>query len=186
MESFDVFQQHWFLRRNNIMDSFEGALSQEILVSLAEMIKQRVYDDKHLETFARKVFGIFVELAQNIQRYSSETETFDGKEIGTGSLIAFNTDKFYTITSCNKIKNSRIEFMKERCKHINSLDKEGLKAFYKETLRKSEMEKSPTGGVGLIEMTRKSGLPLKFNFIEIDNESSHFIITIDIEKEEKT
>lgn len=184
MENLELFSHHWFLSRNQIMLSFNGALSQEILVNLAEMIKQKIFSDKPTESFAKRVFAIFVELAQNIQRYSAEKESFDGKVIGSGSIIAFDADNRYVITSCNKIENQYVEEIKEHCRHINTLSKDELKNFYKETLRKSEEEGKITGGVGLIDIARKTSNKIGFHTIEIDGSYSYLIIIVKIDKEE--
>ncbi len=183
MDNIDLFGYHWFVNKNKIVIAFEGVISQEILVNLAEMIKQRVSAKDKKEVFARKIFGIFIELSQNIQRYSAEKELYMGKELGNGSVIALDMEDYYYITSCNKVKNNEIEKVTSHCEHINNLNKEELKKLYKETLKKSEREKANSGGIGLIEMVRKTGNKIGYKVVEVDNTISYLIISLKINKE---
>ena len=66
--------------------------------------------------------------------------------------------------------------------YINSLDKDELKKFYKETLNNGTMSEKGGGGLGLIDIARRSGQKLQYKIREIDKDYSFFTLTVKISK----
>ena len=60
------------------------------------------------------------------------------------------------------------------------MSKEELKEFYKKTLNNGQMSKKGGGGLGMIDIARKTGEKLDYNFLEIDNKVSFFTLNIKI------
>ena len=63
------------------------------------------------------------------------------------------------------------------------MDKESLKNLYKEALNKGSLSEKGGAGLGLIEMARKSGNKLGFEFEEINDEYSYFYFQTKVGKE---
>ena len=57
-----------------------------------------------------------------------------------------------------------------------------LKLFYKETLNNGTMNIKRGGGLGLIDIARKSGEKLQYNIREINDSFSFFTLTVKILK----
>jgi hypothetical protein len=87
MLEFDLFNYYNQVKDHNILISFKGALSQEILVEMGDFIKNKISIDKKI----KKIFAVFIELAQNIMHYSEEREIVKGKSYGIG-VITFTED----------------------------------------------------------------------------------------------
>jgi hypothetical protein len=60
------------------------------------------------------------------------------------------------------------------------MSKDELKEYYKEILNNDEFSDKGGGGLGMIDIARKSGQKLNFNFIEVDNQYSFFSLSIKI------
>ncbi len=62
------------MKEKNIVFFFLGALSQEILVEMGNQLKSHL----GLSNKLKKIFSVFIELAQNIMHYSDEKEFIAG------------------------------------------------------------------------------------------------------------
>ena len=63
---------------------------------------------------------------------------------------------------------------------INKLSKEELKDYYKAVLNNGQMSAKGGGGLGMIDIARKTGQKLKYNFMPIDDMYSFFSLNIKI------
>ena len=60
------------IKGKKIVFSFAGYVSEGLLYSLGDVLKQKMASDETDVNTTKKVFSIFVEQVQNIIRYSSE------------------------------------------------------------------------------------------------------------------
>ena len=60
------------------------------------------------------------------------------------------------------------------------MDKDALKVYYKEVLNNGEMSAKGGGGLGMIDIARKSGKKLEYKFDNVDNEYSFFSLNIKV------
>ncbi len=176
----EIFELYRHTSAARILMTFKGAFSQELLVELGDIIKKQHGDGNDI----RKMFSVFVEMAQNILYYSAEKEIrrSDGKEVGVGIVLIRDMDKYFCITSGNQIEKERGEKIYARCEELAALGKEDLKALYHQRRQSQTPEGSKGAGLGLIDMMRKSDAPPNFELRAIDEHLSFFILNIMIQK----
>jgi hypothetical protein len=92
----------------------------------------------------------------------------------------------YTIFTGNYILNENILGLKTRLDEVNSLTKEELKDYYKKVLNNGEMSLKGGGGLGMIDIARKTGEKLEYNFLEIDDKVSFFTLIIKVSQPQLT
>jgi hypothetical protein len=90
------------------------------------------------------------------------------------------TNGAYNVVTGNYILNENIKGLKTRLDEVNSLNKDQLKDYYKSVLNNGEMSLKGGGGLGMIDIARKTGEKLDYDFLEIDNKVSFFTLTIKI------
>ena len=78
------------------------------------------------------------------------------------------------------LKNENADLLKSRLEKINSLNEDELKAYYKEVLNNGMMSDKGGGGLGMIDIARKSGQKLAFDFQKVDDEYSFYSLNINI------
>jgi hypothetical protein len=153
-------------------------ISQELLVEIAINLQDNIQCGENVKG---KMFAIFIELAQNVHTHSAEKQ--GTKHRGIGILSITETSDYYLLSSGNKIQNNKVTSVIERCNHINSLDKEALRAFYRSERTVSFHLKRTKGAyLGFIDMVRRSQNPLKVQVDEIDEETSFLSITVKVNK----
>lgn len=184
MNTFDLLNFRKSIIDNKIILSFEGKMSQGVLVSMVDTLQEKLKDDEWntRQQLLRKIFAIFVELAQNIQHHSFESVEIDGKETGVGIVVIREVENFFIITSGNKVDSESAEKLKLYCEELNSLDSEQLKQRYKKQLRTARAENAKGAGIGLIEIRRKSSNPLKYELQAIDPQTLFFSMSVSLPK----
>lgn len=179
-EVVNLFKTYQETSEYNLLVSFKGRLSQEVLTELGSMIRTSLSTESKI----KKIFAVFIELAQNMLHYSAERKiNEEQKEAGVGILVVRENSIGYHVASGNLVLNEKIEFLTERIQKINSMSKDELKSFYQQQLRSERPEDSKGAGVGLIDIARKSDGPLVFRFDKLDGKLSFFTISAFFTKE---
>jgi len=179
---FKVYEFYRQMHVNKVILSFKGIVSQDLLSRLAASMKNKSL--KNDPNIGRKIFAIFIELSQNVHLHSIEKSfsIHEGKPVGIGFLLVSEADDHYLVSSSNMIAKAKCEHVINRCNYINSLDEEGLKAFYKDQRRQPQRTESPGANIGLIDMVRKSGNPIQAHVYDYDETQSILTISVKLNK----
>lgn len=166
------------LAEYNLLFCYNGYFSQDIIVSLSQMIKEKLILQETKMGISQKVLYMFVEQAQNIVRYSDEKMVDSDKEIRFGSLVVGMENEKFFIMCTNRIENTKVERFKERLNYIASLTTDELKALYKEKIRGEADEGSKGASIGFIEMARKASEPIEYKFVPLDEQMTCFYFKV--------
>jgi hypothetical protein len=133
--------------------------------------------------FRNRVFSILVELLDNVARYSPGKEA--EKKYGMPVVMIKINPGFYSITTGNLILSSQVPHLREKIEIINKYDKEGLRKFFIKSLSNQTLDTDSTGNMGLIDMARKSGSKLFYQFEKVNDLYSYYIVTVKVTESEK-
>lgn len=171
------------LDEKGIIFSFSGYMSEGILYSLGDAMRQKMaLEDTNVNTI-KKVFSVFVEQAQNIIRYSAEkVQGNQGRAVELSSgMVTIGADggRFF-ILCANTVLAEDVPGLKRRLETLRGMDRDEIKAYYKEQLREAPEEKSRGATIGLIEIARRASEPIEFDFDPIDGDKSFFVLKVSI------
>lgn len=157
---------------------FNGQISQNLLLQLGDTLKQKLQTQEVKSQTILKVFSMFVEQAQNVIRYSATgtNDVPDVEDSQVGVVTVGYDGNYYFVASGNEVMTADVNRLKEKLQKIVSMDKDQLKAYYKEVRKNDTPDDSTGAGLGFIEMARKSDKPLEFEFSELDNRKSFFTL----------
>ena len=159
--------------------SYKGPIDDHILQVLGSYIEGLLKDTPKA---GKKVFKIFIELAQNISYYSAErSKLSNNKDIGTGMVLINEQSEYYTFMTGNLVKTDDIITIIEKSEVINSLDRDELRE-YKREQRKLPPGKKGGAHIGLIQVALTSSNPLDIEVNPVDDEHSFFSIAVKIDK----
>jgi hypothetical protein len=155
------------LEQSNVILMFKGAMSQNTLIRIGELIKlpsEEMGDDNS----GKRLFAIMVEMAQNILYYSQERESFPatGANVGVGIVLVQQMSQSYEILCGNAVNAEQKERLETECAALNLMNQEQLREHYSIQRRKIVHEGSKGAGLGLIDIARKSKHPLVTNFFK--------------------
>ena len=166
-----IFDLHQTMQDHNLILVYEGEFTQEITKSVLAMAERNMDSSGEESSIKRKVFNVMVECLQNIVKHADEVTNNHSAIF----MIGKHQDE-YIIISGNPIRKENVEGLKSRLIEINDLDKDGLKALYKDIIRNTEISDKGGAGLGFVDMARKSGQKLGFDFLEMEDGNSFFCL----------
>jgi hypothetical protein len=169
-----IYEMHQMMLENNIILVYEGEFTQEITKSVLAMAERNMDSIGEESGIKRKVFNVMVECLQNIVKHGDEYVS-DEKRANTAIFMIGKHQDSYIITSGNPIKDDHIDNLRSKLDKINSLDKDGLKSLYKEIIKSGTGLTNKGGaGLGFVDMARKSGQKLEYEFESLGEGRSFF------------
>ena len=177
-----IYELHKTMLTHNLILVYEGEFTQEITKSVLSMAERNMDSIGEESNIKRKVFNVMVECLQNIVKHCEENNKPVNKNHSAIFIIGKHENE-YIITSGNPIHADKVEGLKSKLDQINGLDKEGLKNLYKEIIKNTELSEKGGAGLGFVDMARKSGQKLAYDFEKLEDGSSFFSLQTTISRE---
>ena len=162
------------------MLSFKGDITSELLTSILQIMEAKLDNFQEEPKVKKKVYNVLVECLQNLYHHMDEIALGQAEKVRSAIFMIGKIDGRYNIITGNYIKNENIQGLKKLLEDINVLNKEELKEYYKEVLNNGEMSLKGGGGLGMIDIARKTGGKLNFDFTPVDIKYSFFSLNINI------
>lgn len=177
----DIYDFYDKMERNNIMLSFKGDITSELLTSILQIMESKLDNLQEEPKIKKKVYNVLVECLQNLYHHMDEDKQISKSERSRSAIFMIGkVDGNYNIITGNYINVGNVNTLKTKLDDINALSKEELKEYYKAVLNNGEMSQKGGGGLGMIDIARKTGQKLDYTFMPIDNNYSFFSLNIKI------
>ncbi len=180
----DIYDLYQTMERENILLSFKGVVTSDLLSSVLSIMESKMDYMEESPKMKKKVFNVLVECLQNLYHHideADEEKTRNLIESKSALFMIAKKDDSFVIQTGNYIDVSQAEELKMRLDQINSLDKDELKKLYQEVLNNGSMSDKGTAGLGMIDIARKSGNPLEYQFLPISDTQKFFCLNIKID-----
>lgn len=180
--SFNV--QDWYkaLNEGDVVFSFKGDITSELITNVLEVIESKLDDTPERAKVRKKVYNVMVECLQNLFHHGIKDVTNENNSDKHFGIFVIKRIEFgYKLFSGNFVSNSRIQYLTDRLEQINSMSKEELKSLYKLILNNQEFSNKGGGGLGMIDIARKTESKFHYNFYKINDEFSFYNLNIDVE-----
>lgn len=182
-ESLDfVYELYDKMKKNKVNLAYEGEITHQITKAFTSLTETNMAKEDDDNSVQKKVFHVMVECLQNISKHADRQSEIVTSKDGRGLFLVSKCDEEYNVTTGNVIKNEKIEGLKRMLENINSLDKEGLKAVYKQQIKEGRLSDKDGAGLGFIDIARKTGRKLVFEFLPIDENNSFFVLISTIDR----
>jgi len=177
--SFNLNQ--WFADNLN-EDTFfyyKGSVDSMRVTDILDKV-ENIMDEKNFPLKERKkILNILIELVQNLYHHGEKFEIDDAFK-SYGCIILDNGNGGVKIISANFIKVERLKVFTDYIDHTNSLGADELKALYRKVLSNNHYSEKGGGGLGIINMVRKSGNKLKYCSQRTEGENFFLVLTVEI------
>ncbi len=178
-----VFKFEEWLNNNSkdeILFLFNGEVSATIITDSLDEIEEKI---KLIPSkIKKKIYNVLVECMQNLYHHSETLPSKPGYEsTGKYAVCVLSYDSIgYSITTGNFINEKQKGFLSKHLSHINTLDREELKELYKDILNNQEFSDKGGGGLGMVDIARKSGSKLNHFFYDYADSFYFFSLNINI------
>lgn len=181
----DLYSLYERMHDNNIMLSFKGEVTFDLIDSILKIIESRLDKMEDDRKTMKKVYNILVECLQNLCHHVDSVELDESLSNmnRTAILIIFSDEDAYHVVTGNYIQNENVTPLKSWLDQINSNTKDQLRELYKKILNNEQFSAKGGGGLGFIDIARKSGQKLLYNFQPVNTKYSFFSFQINIPKQ---
>ena len=171
-----VYERYSSLRVKDISVVFEGQITHQVMKALTGLVEEQL-DDVEDDRVMRRVYHVMVESLQNINRHAENYEYRGHPYPGVGLVLVAKNKNRFQVTTGNIIETKHVEEISAFLEKLNTLDSDSLDDIYKKQMREGIVSPKGGAGLGFIDIRRKTGNPLDFSFINIDDETTFFIFT---------
>lgn len=177
---------HQQMKVNSVALFFKGYVTFDLIDSIIGIVSERLELLENDINIRKRVYGALTECLQNlcnhIEEASEQPTDIDYDLHSAIIMVDTNTDGYFIKTG-NFIANHKVQELKNWLDYINTLDKDQLKQEYNKILTNKTFSDKGGGGLGLLDMARKSGKKLEYGFQEVDKKYSFFSFQINIGKQ---
>ncbi|MGD0342345.1 MAG: SiaB family protein kinase [Bacteroidales bacterium] len=166
------------MMQERLMFVYRGVVTNENSVPLLMLLEKEMENSEFGFVGRKRVFMFVLESLQNVTRHSDNNQ-----HAGMSLVVYSKVNGGYTVTTGNVISSSNIDDLKKRLDEINHLQTGELRSVYRQMLSNSEFSSKGGAGLGLIEMAKKTGNKLDYDFMQLDNEHSYFILSKTVDSE---
>jgi hypothetical protein len=179
-----IYDLHRTMMAQKLILVYEGDFTQESTKSILAMAERNLDTSGEDSSIKRKVFNVMVEALQNIVKHSDEL--VDGSIRSHAAIFLIGRDeKRYSIMSGNPVRKENVTKLTATLERINSLEKDGLKELYKEIIKNTTISEKGGAGLGFVDMARKSGEKLEYEFPEMNAEYAFFTLKVNVSREKE-
>ncbi len=170
------------MQSHAIVMSYKGAASGKLLDSIITVAQAKLTEIELKRSVKKRVFGVLVEVLQNIHHHFNNSNVHVHSQNGEDSImfVFAKKDGNYSVTTGNYIADSEILPLKTRLEEINSMTPDQVKEKYREILKTGEISAKGGAGLGIIDIARKSGSKLQYEFRKHNDNLSFFSLTVTI------
>ncbi len=172
------------MERKNIMLSFKGDITTDLLTSILQIVENKLDRFGESPKVKKRMFSILVECLQNLYHHidSPPRSMGSGDQPSVIIMIAKNVTGYSVITG-NFILNDSADWLKQKLEEINAMSSEDIKELYKSVLADGKLSEKGGGGLGMIDIARKSGEKLEFGFIPFGESRSFFSLNVKVKQD---
>ncbi len=165
------------------MLSFKGDMSSELLSSILLIIERKLDLFGESAKVKKRMFNILVECLQNLHHHIERPPEGSGEDTPSVIVMVAKNVTGYSIITGNFVLTDNADMLKDRLEEINGMSKDEVKDLYKSVLANGKMSEKGGGGLGMIDIARKSGEKLEFGFIPFANGSSFFSLNVKVKQD---
>jgi len=183
---FDRFHQFGtLLLQDAFVLSYSGYVTEDILEAVGTTLRQRLVEHTDSPKQVRHVFSIFVELMQNVIRYGTDGPQpagMRGNKESFGVVMVAQNGAEMDIMSGNYIDRFQAEKLVRRVRFLNGKTPEELRQIYRSRLRRPPDAGSKGASIGLIEIARRSSVPLQCDSRTVDDDLCFFMVRASVRR----
>lgn len=179
--SFDVNEYYSKLKEKGVLLSYLGSVTSDVINTVLENIERKFVEINEVTIVRKKVYNVLVESLQNLYHHAEELpEGFQNIADNNkfGMLIVQKNETGYVIITGNFINSNRIKPLKDKIDKINSLSQDELKDMYKFILNHQKLTAKGGGGLGLVDIARKTGNKIDYSFQNVNKDFYFFNLDI--------
>jgi len=164
----------------NVVLKYKGNIDSDVINHVLDTVEGKMVEVNEQSKLRKKVYNVLVESLQNLYHHVDPVppDFEDQTAERYGLLIIKKVETGYKIITGNFVDAEHIEKLEEKIKRINRSSHEEIKELYKFILNHQKISQKGGGGLGLVDIARKTGNPLDYSFKQYNDKHSFFYMKI--------
>jgi len=178
--SFNVEKYFSELSNGNQLIYYKGNIDSDLINRILDTIEEKMITSNEHSKLRKRVYNVLVESLQNLYHHVDKVpEGFEDQTSEKYGILAVSkVDRGYKIFTGNFIKSENVGVLEEKIKRINRSSHEEITNLYKYILNHQRISSKGGGGLGLVDIARKTGNKLEYLFREYNETTSFFCLNI--------
>jgi len=182
MPDIDIYKAYRDMERDDIILSFKGDITRDLLSSVYQIMEARIENETEDHRRKKKFYSVLGECLQNMYHHMEAMQAANGDAMpefaGSGIFMISKSEAGYKVLTGNYIQVAKVEALRSRIDRINAMNPAELKAHYLEALSSTDYSDKGGAGLGIIEIARKSGNRISYEFREINADYAFFTLSV--------
>lgn len=173
-------------KEENVILYYKGNIDSDVINRVLDTVEGKMVDINEQSKLRKKVYNVLVESLQNLYHHADKVPDDFEDQIAQrfGLIVIKKVDDGYLIVTGDFISASKKEKLEEKIVRINKSTKEEIKDLYKFILNHQKISAKGGGGLGLVDIARKTGHKLNYTFVPYNDDYSFFYLNILVNNEE--
>jgi len=169
----------------NVILYYRGNVNSDVINNVLDKVESKLMQANEQSRLRKKVYNVLVESLQNLYHHVDRVpeEFEDQTSEKYGILFVKKVEEGYKIITGNFVSSELVEKLEEKIKRINRSSHEEIKELYKFILNHQRISAKGGGGLGLVDIARKTGNKLEYTFKEYNDKYSFFYLDILVNEE---
>ncbi len=178
--SFNIENYFSDLSTGNTILFYKGNVDSDVINHVLDTVEDKMVEVNEQSKLRKKVYNVLVESLQNLYHHVDKVpvEFEDQTAERFGLVVVKKVNDGYRIITGNFVHVDNIDKLEEKIKRINRSSHEEIKELYKFILNHQRISAKGGGGLGLVDIARKTGNKLEYSFKKYDNYYSFFYLDI--------
>ncbi len=170
---------------SNIILFYKGNVDSDVINNVLDTVEDKMVAVNELSRLRKKVYNVLVESLQNLYHHVDKVpEDYEDQTAERyGMLAVLKVDNGYRIITGNFVHVDNVEKLEDKIKRINRSSHEEIKELYKFILNHQRISAKGGGGLGLVDIARKTGNKLVYAFKQYNDLYSFFYLDILVNEE---
>ncbi|MCB9000398.1 MAG: hypothetical protein H6537_00295 [Bacteroidales bacterium] len=164
------------MQQGNIIVAYKGAIDADLIADTLTLIETKLERDVEHSLTRKKIYNVMVECLQNLFHHVDAIPNTGN--LNYGIFVLSKLPNGFYIATGNMVNVSKKPVLKQKIDKINSLNKDELKEFYKFVLNNQTFSEKGGGGLGLIDIARKTGSKLNYSFVPFNDSLDFFKLSV--------
>ncbi|MCG8411952.1 MAG: SiaB family protein kinase [Bacteroidales bacterium] len=177
--SFNIEKLFNEMKTGEILLAYKGSITAELITNVLGVVETKLNHVIEKSSTKKKIYNILVESLQNLYHHVDDLpDSLNNMDVHFGIFIVARDGEDYNIRTGNFIKTEKVGKLKERFDKIKSLSKEELKELYRFVLNNQMFSEKGGGGLGLIDIAKRTDGRISYQFDKCDSDYSFFRMAI--------
>ena len=183
--SFNVENYFSDLSTGNTILYYKGNVDSDVINYILDTVEDKMVEVSEQSKLRKRVYNVLVESLQNLYHHVDRvTDDFEDQASEKfGLIVVKKVSDGYRIVTGNFVHFENIEKLEEKIKRINRSSHEEIKELYKFILNHQRISAKGGGGLGLVDIARKTGNKLEYSFKAYNKHYSFFYLDILVNEE---